>query len=115
MQVVANSSFALEFLNGAIIWIFILAMLTFASSIALRSFILFLGQFVLFFGFFASSLTFSTSLIIFILVIQTLLTLYLVYRIQQAVKYNYDLIREKTHLQPRDITTKSYTGTKFTF
>lgn len=112
MQVIASSSVAFGFLQSVAICFFILAMLTFAGSIALRSFTLFVGQLILFIGFFLIPLNNSAS---FLLVIQALLSLYLIYRIQQAVRYNYDLIREKKHLQARNITTKSYTGTKFTF
>lgn len=115
MQIITSSGFDLSFLQNVIIWFFILAMLTFASSIALRSFTLFIGQLTLFALFVLTALNVSASLSIVFLIIQLVLTLYLLYRIQQAVKYNYDLIREKTHLSPRDITTRSYTGTKFTF
>src|SRR5699024_12083656 len=58
----------------------------------------------------------SNITISFILMnLQILFTIYLLYRMKQAIDYNYALVLEKTHQTPRKITSDGDTGTQFTF
>ena len=92
--------------------LFILGIVTLAFTIILRSWLLFLGQLILL----SASMMVSNITISFILMtLQILFTIYLLYRMKQAIDYNYALVLEKTHQTPRKITSDGDTGTKFTF
>ena len=92
--------------------LFILGIITLAFTILLRSWLLFLGQLIIV----STSMIVSNITISFILMIlQILFTIYLLYRMKQAIDYNYVLVLEKTHQTPRKITSDRDTGTKFTF
>jgi len=92
--------------------LFILGIVTLAFTIMLRSWLLFLVQLLIL----SASMMVSNITISFILMnLQILFTIYLLYRMKQAIDYNYVLVLEKTHQTPRKITSDRDTGTKFTF
>lgn len=92
--------------------LFILGIVTLAFTIMLRSWLLFLGQLLIL----GTSIMVSNLTISFILMnLQILFTIYLLYRMKQAIDYNYALVLEKTHQTPRKITSDGDTGTRFTF
>lgn len=89
--------------------LFILGIVTLAFTIMLRCWLLFLGQLLIL----GTSMMVSNITISFILMnLQILFTIYLLYRMKQAIDYNYALVLEKTHQTPRKITSDGDTGTK---
>ena len=92
--------------------LFILSIVTLTFAIMLRSWLLFLTQLIVL----IASVLLSDMTIAFIFItIQILLTIYLLYRIKQAIDYNYHLVSEKIHRAPRNITATGNDGTKKVF
>ena len=92
--------------------LFILGIVTLAFTIMLRSWLLFLVQLLIL----SASMMVSNITISFILMnLQILFTIYLLYRMKQAIDYNYALVLEKTHQTLKQITSNGHSGTKFTF
>lgn len=93
--------------------LFILAIYIFSFSIILKSSKLFFTQVLL------SIFIIITGNIPIIHValelFQVILAIFVLYKLYQALEYNYQLILEKTHQVPRKITNNGYNGTTKTF
>jgi len=96
-------------------FIFIIALITLAIIIMLKSSSHFIIQAVLLFGLVTIGGMEQTVFAIFFTIIQIGFSLWVIYKIKLAIDYNYRLVLEKTHLTARKITENDYTGTRKSF
>lgn len=93
-------------------FIFYLAILTFAFSVVLRTAKLFIIQLLLFF---ALGFTGISSFTTVFAALQVGLTAVTIYKYLKALDRNYNLVIEKTHEIPPDITSGNQSGSQSTF
>ncbi len=96
-------------------YIFIIALLTIAALVMLKSPMLLMVQIGLTI---VAMLIEQMNLSILSIIgaaIQVGFTLFILYKMKKAAEYNYQLILEKTHEVHRDITRHDYTGTRKSF
>lgn len=92
-------------------WLFVVAILSLALTVILRSPIYALLEVILLGALYFSLAT--TSVFFYPLMgIQIILAIILPYNLMRAINHNYQLIMEKTHQVPRKITRHNYTGLK---
>jgi len=95
--------------------IFILALLTLAFIILLRSSVMIIIQLSYLF---CAIIIEQTQLLLVIntfILLQIILTLFIMYKMKYAIDRNYLLIMEKTHAIRQDITKNDYTGAQKSF
>lgn len=93
-------------------FVFYITMMTLVLAVLLKSVKIMLAEVVFFAIFFIIDIP-----VIYVLLtaLQILLTLFVLYRLKQAIDYNYMLILEKTHQIPRKITSSGDNGHRSTF
>src|SRR5690625_5090971 len=93
-------------------YIFILSLITFTIILMLKSSIFFIIQVIMLFGLaMIGQIGYSLFATIFA-IMQIAFSLWIIYKMKQAINYNYQLVLEKTHLIEREITENDYTGTR---
>lgn len=95
--------------------IFMVVLLSLAILIMLRTIIGILVQIVFFVALILISQTEIIWLVSVLFTIQIAGTVFLMYRLKQAIDYNFQLVLEKTHLADRYYTKTDYSGSKKTF
>jgi hypothetical protein len=95
--------------------ILMIAILTVAVSVILRSYKILIIQLLFFIGLFIFEGSISQSIYMLLVGLQLLLGCFLLYRLKKALDRNYQLVLEKTHKIPRDITRAGKSGSQSTF
>lgn len=96
----------------------IVAILTLAFTVGLKTIKVFLLQLILFLLLISSYFIDGTSaqyISLFIALIQVAVFLFLLFKVKKAIDYDYTLVIEKTHEVPRRITRDGNLGTRKTF
>src|SRR5690625_2662486 len=96
-------------------FMFIIALLTLASVVLLRSKGMFLLQLALLVSMVFVDWANSNVFMGILVVIQPLFTLLVIYHVKKAIDRNYQLVLEKTHTVKRQITEHNYTGGQKSF